>query len=96
MISLSRRKFLKITGAAAGIATAGTGLVRAAGPASLRPAATGVRRIPTTCDICFWKCGAIASVSAHLPFYHPELFLNVDDPPAHLRISGRSAEGFRQ
>ncbi len=62
MNSLSRRKFLKITGAAAGIAAAGTGLVRAAGPTSGGPAATGVRQIPTTCDICFWKCGAIASV----------------------------------
>jgi thiosulfate reductase/polysulfide reductase chain A len=60
MNSLSRRKFLKITGAAAGIAATGTALVRAAG--SGKPAAGGVRRVPTYCDICFWKCGAIASV----------------------------------
>ncbi len=62
MNSLSRRKFLKITGAAAGIAAAGSALVRAGGTVNGKPVATGVRRIPTTCDICFWKCGAIASV----------------------------------
>jgi thiosulfate reductase/polysulfide reductase chain A len=62
MNSLSRRKFLKITAAAAGIAATGTALVRAAGNTSGKTAATGVRKIPTYCDICFWKCGAIASV----------------------------------
>ncbi len=27
------------------------------------PTAGGVRTVPTFCDICFWKCCAIASVS---------------------------------
>jgi thiosulfate reductase/polysulfide reductase chain A len=62
MNSLSRRKFLKITGAAAGVAATGTALVRAAGRTSAQPAVGGVRKVPTFCDICFWKCGAIASV----------------------------------
>ena len=60
MTSLSRRKFLKISGAAATIA-AGSGLLRTTG-AGEQTAPAGIRKIPTFCDICFWKCGAIASV----------------------------------
>jgi len=64
MNALSRRKFLKITGAAAGIAAAGTGIMRATGQAygESSPSVKGVRKIPTYCDICFWKCGTIAYV----------------------------------
>jgi thiosulfate reductase/polysulfide reductase chain A len=59
MNPLSRRKFLKITGAVAS-AAALSGC-----PASKAPLARsekGVRTVPTFCDICFWKCGAIAYV----------------------------------
>ena len=62
MNSLSRRRFLKITGAAAGIAATGSALVRAAGNGRGTPTTKGLRTVPTACDICFWKCGAIASV----------------------------------
>ncbi len=58
---LSRRRFLKVSGVAAGAATvaaSASGLLRAAAPERER----GLRRVPTFCDICFWKCGAIASV----------------------------------
>ena len=61
MNSVSRRKFLKITGAAVGVAAAGAAALRAAGSTS-PAAAVGRRRVPTYCDICFWKCGAIAHV----------------------------------
>jgi thiosulfate reductase/polysulfide reductase chain A len=60
MNPVSRRKFLKITGAAAGVAAAGHVLWKAT--AQVRPATTGIQTIPTYCDICFWKCGAIATV----------------------------------
>jgi len=64
MHSISRRKFLKITSATVGAATVGTALT-ATSCASLKSGDTplsGIQKIPTFCDICFWKCGAIAYV----------------------------------
>ena len=64
MSALSRRRFLKISGAAVGAAAAGTAALRAAGtlPSTGLSAEKGIRTVPTFCDICFWKCGAIATV----------------------------------
>jgi thiosulfate reductase / polysulfide reductase chain A len=62
MNSLSRRRFLQITAsafAAAGVAGRMGGAVLDRVQKSAR---AGVRKIPTFCDVCFWKCGAIASV----------------------------------
>lgn len=56
MSSLSRRRFLKISGATLAIAAA------AGGNSSKTPAVKGVQTVPTFCDMCFWKCGAIAYV----------------------------------
>ncbi len=61
MNPLSRRRFLKVTGAGVA-ATAGTlgsrlGLRAAGGPVE-----KGLRTVPTFCDLCFWKCNAIATV----------------------------------
>jgi thiosulfate reductase/polysulfide reductase chain A len=58
---LSRRRFLKISTGAAGLATAGS----LAGPnwsELLAEPIPGddIHSVPTFCDICFWKCGAIA------------------------------------
>ncbi|MHB8838440.1 MAG: molybdopterin-containing oxidoreductase family protein [Gemmatimonadaceae bacterium] len=64
MSSYSRRKFLKISAATVTVASGAAAFAKtpaAAGTPS-RKAAKGVQRIPTYCDICFWKCGAIASV----------------------------------
>jgi thiosulfate reductase / polysulfide reductase chain A len=59
MSTLSRRKFLKISGAT----IAGASALAGAGKALARmPRAKGTRTVPTFCDICFWKCGAIAHV----------------------------------
>jgi thiosulfate reductase / polysulfide reductase chain A len=65
MITVSRRRFLKLTGATAGVAAAAGGfgsLVHRAGAADAAVADMGTRRVPTYCDVCFWKCGAIAYV----------------------------------
>ena len=62
MSSLSRRKFLKVTGFAAGVAAAGAAGSRAAETLLQRTPDRGTRTVATTCDICFWKCGAIAHV----------------------------------
>lgn len=60
MTSFSRRRFLKITAATLAAAGAGSGdkLIAAAQNLPL----SGIRKVPTFCDICFWKCGAIAYV----------------------------------
>jgi thiosulfate reductase / polysulfide reductase chain A len=62
MNSLSRRRFLKIS--AGSLAVAGASGGAAVALSSDRPDAPAgeVRTVPTFCDICFWKCGAIASV----------------------------------
>ncbi len=61
MHALSRRKFLKLSGAAIGAAAASTAFSRAGARVSDAPAST-LHTVPTFCDICFWKCGAIATV----------------------------------
>ena len=61
MQRLSRRRFLQISAATFGAAAAHATLPL--GAAAAAQSGTGrVRTIATTCDICFWKCGAIAHV----------------------------------
>ncbi|UCF67608.1 MAG: molybdopterin-dependent oxidoreductase [Acidobacteriota bacterium] len=56
---LSRRRFLKI--GAGSIAACASGAVGCRSAASLPKASIeDVQKTPTFCDICFWKCGAIA------------------------------------
>ena len=67
MNSISRRKFLKITGATAGLLAASStigGFVKKSNAFfdTKSPGSNGVKKIPTFCDLCFWKCGAIAYV----------------------------------
>lgn len=61
MERLSRRRFLKISAATFGAATAAAHL-----PDALRAAAAqgekGVRTVATFCEMCFWRCGGIAHV----------------------------------
>ncbi|MCX6551788.1 MAG: molybdopterin-dependent oxidoreductase [Acidobacteria bacterium] len=63
MDSLSRRRFLQISAATVAATSATAGVARLAGTALVSPGeAPGLKTIPTFCDICFWKCGAIAYV----------------------------------
>jgi len=62
MNRISRRRFLKIAGfgaSAAAVAAATSSGLRAM---ARRPAAGETRVVPTFCDICFWKCNALAHV----------------------------------
>ena len=62
MNSISRRKFLKITGFTVGAAAAVTTLspiVKGADKYN-KEKVKGIQKIPNYCDLCFWKCGAIA------------------------------------
>lgn len=62
MNAISRRKFLKITGFSVGAAAAAGALSpMVKGAEKIRKEKVkGIQKIPTYCDICFWKCGAIA------------------------------------
>lgn len=63
MNSISRRKFLKISGAtivtAAALASTAKTVVKASENYS-KP--KGLQVIPSYCDLCFWKCGLLAYV----------------------------------
>ncbi len=58
--SISRRRFLKISAASFGAGVAATQVE----PLSRAVAANGgeVRSVPTFCEMCFWRCGGVASV----------------------------------
>ncbi len=67
MNSLSRRRFLKISGATFAAATMATqmgGVVKGSQKIEAKTGkkVKGIQKIPTYCDVCFWKCGAIAYV----------------------------------
>ncbi len=65
MNQISRRKFLKITSAtiatAAVLSSAGKHIVKGADKINEKNI-KGIKKIPTYCDLCFWKCGVIAYV----------------------------------
>ena len=91
MNHVSRRRFLKITGAGAGVAAAaGTfgslpGLRAAKGPVE-----KGLRTVPTFCDLCFWKCNAIATVRDGVLW---KIEGNPDDPLSRGRLCPRGTGG---
>ena len=61
MNAMSRRRFLKISTGAVGAATAAPALANVPRASWRLPGATGdIKVTPTYCDICFWKCGALA------------------------------------
>jgi thiosulfate reductase/polysulfide reductase chain A len=91
MHGLSRRRFLKVAGAGAGVAAAEGALGSLPGVRAARePVEKGIRRVPTFCDICFWKCGAIATVR------DGELWKiegNPEDPLSRGRLCPRGTGG---
>ena len=89
MTDLSRRRFLQVTAAGAGVAAAAGGLGAALG--AVRPArARGLRTVPTFCDSCFWKCNAIASVADGALW---KLEGNPEDPLSRGRLCPRGTGG---
>src|SRR5512133_2116888 len=64
MPSPSRRRFLKISAATFGAAAA-VPMFRQASPFANAANAAGpgtVTTVPTYCEMCFWKCGGVASL----------------------------------
>ncbi len=62
MNAVSRRRFLQISAASILAAGAAGRATRAVAAVTAPDGKRGVRRVPTFCDICFWKCNAIATV----------------------------------
>jgi thiosulfate reductase/polysulfide reductase chain A len=66
MTDVTRRQFLKIGAGGAAATAVGSGLVTewwGLDHDQVRdPGTSGDRVVPTFCDICFWKCGALAHV----------------------------------
>lgn len=95
MNSLSRRRFLKITGATFGATVAAASLssvVKGAEKVDEKTGKTvkGIQKIPTFCDICFWKCGAIAYVKDGKLW---KIEGNPDDPLSNGRLCPRGTGG---
>jgi thiosulfate reductase/polysulfide reductase chain A len=90
MSTLSRRRFLKISGYGAGLAAAAT--VAPSLPDVLATAGSGdgLRKVPTFCDICFWKCGAIAYVKDGRLW---KVEGNPEDPLSRGRLCPRGTGG---
>lgn len=90
MINLSRRRFLRIgaaTMAAAGSLDASLQVLTEPGKRAER----GTRTVPTFCNLCFWQCGAIATVR------DGELWKiegNPLDPLSHGRLCPRGTGGI--
>jgi thiosulfate reductase/polysulfide reductase chain A len=88
---LSRRRFLKIAGAGAGVAAVGGSVGGWVGKAhSALAGERGLRRVPTFCDICFWKCGAIATVRDGVLW---KIEGNPEDPLSGGRLCPRGTGG---
>ena len=91
MPQLTRRRFLKISAAGLGAAAAAGSVPPAP---SARPAAPGeagtVHRVPTFCDVCFWKCGAIATVRDGRLW---KIEGNPEDPLSRGRLCPRGTGG---
>ncbi len=96
MNSLSRRRFLKITGATFGATVAATslsGVVKGAEKVDEKSghSVKGIKKIPTFCDVCFWKCGAIAYVKDGKLW---KIEGNPEDPLSNGRLCPRGTGGI--
>jgi thiosulfate reductase/polysulfide reductase chain A len=90
MAELSRRRFLKISAGGVGLATAGKAVTSSMAAIADSQDPNEIRKIPTFCDVCFWKCGAIAYVRGGKLWKiegHPE------DPLSRGRLCPRGTGG---
>ncbi len=93
MNPISRRKFLKISGATVATAAALSGSVNAVVKGAEKVnenAVKGIQKIPTFCDVCFWKCGAIAYVKDGKLW---KIEGNPEDPLSKGRLCPRGSAG---
>lgn len=92
MAHLSRRRFLQISAGTTALAGAAAAVPDAIG--SLGRLVGGdpdaVRRVPTFCDLCFWKCNAIATTRGGKLW---KIEGNPDDPLSRGRLCPRGTAG---
>ncbi len=91
MNSISRRRFLKVAGLGAGAATLAAGTARTLQAMAGKPPAGDYRTVPTSCDICFWKCNAIAHVRDGRLW---KITGNPEDPLSRGRLCPRGTGGI--
>lgn len=91
MNSLSRRRFLKLSAAsltaAAALGTLGTRAMANTANAARK----GIQKISTFCDVCFWKCNAIATLKDGKIW---KIEGNPDDPLSEGRLCPRGTGGI--
>jgi len=91
MNSFTRRSFLKISGATfAGAAAVSTVKYAVAGAGGNHNTSDKVRKVPTYCNLCFWKCGAIAYVKNGKVW---KVEGNPKDPLSNGRLCPRGSGG---
>ena len=95
MSSLSRRRFIKISAATLGAVTAASSLGSVTKGAKFIEGKAvnnvkGIQKIPTYCDLCFWKCGAVAYLKDGKLW---KLEGNPDDPLSKGRLCPRGTAG---
>ena len=90
MNRISRRRFLKIAGFGAGAAAVAGATSGALQAMARRPATSDVQVIPTSCDICFWKCNALAHVRDGRLW---KITGNPEDPLSRGRLCPRGTGG---
>ena len=92
MPHVSRRRFLQISAAVASLAGAsGWGVTKALGARDeARRAGGPLRKVPTFCDLCFWKCGAIAYAEGDRLW---KIEGNPEDPLSRGRLCPRGTGG---
>lgn len=92
MNSISRRKFLKISGATVITAAALTGASKTVVKAAENyTKSKGLQIIPSYCDLCFWKCGLLAYVKEGELW---KLEGNPKDPLSNGRLCPRGTGGI--
>lgn len=97
MQNISRRKFLKISASTIAVASMAGGAAAAIKSGAEKidrkhsALQKGIQKIPTFCDVCFWKCGAIAYLK------DGELWKiegNPEDPLSSGRLCPRGTGGI--
>jgi len=88
----TRRDFIKIGSLGLG-ATALTGGVAnwVIGASSTKPIVSGLRKVPTYCEVCFWKCAGWAYVTADNKIQ--KITGHADDPQCNGRLCPRGTGG---
>jgi thiosulfate reductase/polysulfide reductase chain A len=93
MNHISRRKFLKISGYTVGAVAAASSIGPVIkGAKRLNDKKTkGIQKIPTFCDVCFWKCGAIVYLNDGKLW---KIEGNPEDPLSKGRLCPRGTGGI--